>query len=301
MPSLPFVTLDVFTTERFKGNPLGLVKVPQGHDLATEQMQMIAREFNLSESVFLHEGVKGKDGVMEWKVRIFMTDAELPFAGHPTIGMACYALGTLANNASKGRLLCKAGPIEVDFDGTRAKCAIPHNVHIHKQTKFTDAEVYDLQPSLRKAGTPKAIDVVSPVKGMNFICVELPELEALAAVQLSAKTKARLDDDWNIGFIGSYFYVIMHDKDEHMEIRTRMIEGSLEDPATGSAACALSAYLSLRHKRRSTSFVIFQGVEMGRKSDIGVDIKLTESLDAVEKVELSGSAIKVMEGTIDYD
>merc|ERR1711959_594742 len=74
MPSLPFVTLDVFTTERFKGNPLGLIKVPQGQDVSSETMQTIAREFNLSESVFLYEGKIGADGVPEWRYRIFMTE-----------------------------------------------------------------------------------------------------------------------------------------------------------------------------------------------------------------------------------
>lgn len=80
---LSFVTLDVFTQERYLGNPLAVVKVPAGQDVSTEVMQTIAREFNLSETIFVHEGTKaeGSAGVVEWRVRIFLTTRELPFAG----------------------------------------------------------------------------------------------------------------------------------------------------------------------------------------------------------------------------
>ncbi|KAK5132537.1 hypothetical protein LTR08_008854 [Meristemomyces frigidus] len=301
MPSLSFVTVDVFTTERFAGNPLAVVNVPKGHVLTTEQMQRMAKEFNLSETVILHEGVTGDDGVPEWSVRIFLTDAEVPFAGHPTIGTACYALGTLAKNAGKGRLLCKAGPIDVDYEDGRAKASIPHNVHLHRDAQFNTAQLYGLQPALGDAGAPKAIDIVSPVNGMSFICAELPSLEALAAIEMSAKPKPQLDEGWDTGFVGSYFYVVLKHESGGMELRTRMIEGSFEDPATGSAACALSAFLAMKQRARTMSFTITQGVEMGRKSDIGVHVTLKESLDAVEKVELIGSAVKVMEGSIEYE
>lgn len=78
---LSFVTLDVFTQTRYAGNPLAVVRVPDGLDLPTEQMLLIAKEFNLSETLFLHDGKKGVDGVFEWRVRIFVTNGEIPFAG----------------------------------------------------------------------------------------------------------------------------------------------------------------------------------------------------------------------------
>lgn len=81
MPTLPFVTLDVFTRTRYQGNPLAVVTIPVGRDVATETMQTIAREFNLSETIFVHEGVDGEDGVREWRVRIFLVRGEVPFAG----------------------------------------------------------------------------------------------------------------------------------------------------------------------------------------------------------------------------
>ena len=131
MPQLSFATVDVFTTTRFAGNPLAIVRIPKGHEVRMEQMQTIAREFNLSETVFLHEHDHDDSRPPEWRVRIFMTDAELPFAGHPTIGTACYTLSTLAHHhASRGRLVCNAGPVELEYEHGVATASIPHNVHI---------------------------------------------------------------------------------------------------------------------------------------------------------------------------
>ncbi|KAK5115559.1 hypothetical protein LTR62_001218 [Meristemomyces frigidus] len=302
MTSLPFVTVDVFTTTRFAGNPLAIVKIPKGRDVATAQMQSIASEFNLSETVFLYENNTNDETEPEWRIRIFMVGAELPFAGHPTIGTACYALGTLANNSRHGKLHCNAGPIELEYDGEVAKASIPHNVHIHTEHEVTAEQIYHLQPAIAKSPPPQSVDLVSPVKGMNFVCVELPSLEILAQVEASGKAiTPQLDVDWNTGFIGSYFYVIDEQEGEKLTIRTRMIEKSLEDPATGAAASGLAALLALKHKLRFAKFSITQGVEMGRRSEIGVEVTLTESLDKVKKVVLSGSALKVMEGTVFCD
>ena len=82
MPDLSFVTVDVFTRTRFAGNPLAIVNIPKGHDVSDDQMQIIAREFNLSETVFLHEGTTDDEGLPEWRVRIFLTDREVPFVSH---------------------------------------------------------------------------------------------------------------------------------------------------------------------------------------------------------------------------
>lgn len=177
---------------------------------------------------------------------------------------------------------------------------------MHTQYPFTIDEVYLLQPGLRGAVKAQdAIAVVSPVKGMNFVTVELPDLESLAKVNSSAKPAPKLDevDGWNVGFSGSYWYVLLDQPgsdSRNVKLQSRMIEGSFEDPATGSAACALTCYLALRRaQHRTTHFDITQGLEMGRTSEIGVTVTLKENLKSVEKVELSGSAIKVMDGQIE--
>ncbi|KAK3706183.1 hypothetical protein LTR37_012884 [Vermiconidia calcicola] len=310
MPQLEFVTVDVFTKTRFIGNPLAIVIIPAAQDASTEQCLRIAREFNLSETIFLHEQRTGNDGVPEWRVRIFIAaPAEIPFAGHPTIGAACYALGTLFQATDKGRLICNAGPIEIEYANGVARAAIPHNYHRHSEHEFKPEEVYGThEVMIRACGKAKAIDIVSPVKGMNFIAIELPDFEALTLEDnaLGPQPKPKLDKDWDEGFSGSLFYVITnqssYSNDGVVKLRTRMIEGAFEDPATGSASCGLCALLAMNLKMsRTTRFELTQGVEMGRKSDVGVLLTLNESMDAVERIELSGSAVKVMEGRLEYE
>ncbi|KAM0719152.1 hypothetical protein Q7P37_005057 [Cladosporium fusiforme] len=300
---MPAIVLPL-TRTRFKGNPLAIVLIPAGQDPPTETLQTIAREFNLSESVFLYlNDDAAKAAVPEWRARIFMTDAELPFAGHPTIGTACYTLGSLVPGTAKGRLHLPAGTVEAEFADGVAKAAIPHNVHVHREKPFSISELEALQPQLRGKEV-RRIDTVSPVRGMNFICAELPDLEALAVVQCTGKRPAaQLDSEWNVGFCGALFYVKTGSENggKRVQVRTRMIEGVLEDPATGSAACALASFLSLEAGAKVVAYDITQGVEMGRQSDIGVAVTLNDALDAVESLVLSGSSVKVMEGRVDFD
>jgi PhzF family phenazine biosynthesis protein len=239
-----------------------------------------------------------------------MIDAELPFAGHPTIGTACYALGTLlqGGGTKTGRLQIPAGTVEANFANGVAKAAIPHNVHLHAESAFSVEMLEGLQPSLRGGGGVLRIDVMSPVRGMNFVCVELESLEVLGLVGCTGKRPtAKLDGEWDVGFVGALFYVKTGEGDGEdgrkvVRVRSRMIEGVMEDPATGSAACALGALLSLKaRERRRVVYEITQGVEMGRRSDIGMAVTLTEGLDGVEMLELSGSSVKVMEGKVECD
>jgi PhzF family phenazine biosynthesis protein len=134
---LDFVTIDVFTSEPYEGNPLAIVRIPPGTTVTQEQKQIIAREFNLSETTFLHEN---GDGAQDdtWTVDIFMTSQELPFAGHPTVGTACYVLGRTAeergirDGVMEASFRLKAGPVELRYDvGKRtAKASIPHDLYV---------------------------------------------------------------------------------------------------------------------------------------------------------------------------
>jgi PhzF family phenazine biosynthesis protein len=237
---------------------------------------------------------------------------EIEQTGHPTIGAACHALGVLAPNAplSHARLLCNAGPIEVSLEsGTGvARAAIPHNIHVHTQHALTAESVLsDFQPGLQASDiVADGVAIVSPVKGMTFALIELSSLEALGRVRLSAQASQvviQRDQDWDVGFTGSYFYFVETRGDDYHEprkpwrIRSRMVEGSIEDPATGSAACALTGFLALR-EGTSADFEITQGVEMGRKSDIGVSVTLRDDGKGVERMELSGCSVPVMDGTL---
>jgi PhzF family phenazine biosynthesis protein len=124
--SLQFTTLDVFTTAPFRGNPLAIVHVPIGADLSQAQKQLIAREFNLSESVFLHDQTSEDIQAGQARIDIFTVVAEVPFAGHPTVGTSNY-LAHYLKNRTVHTLVTRAGllPFEVHADGIQLSVA--HN------------------------------------------------------------------------------------------------------------------------------------------------------------------------------
>ncbi|KAF3033020.1 hypothetical protein E8E12_000986 [Didymella heteroderae] len=311
---LDFTTIDVFTAKPYEGNPLAIIRVPPGVSVTQEQKQRIAREFNLSESTFLHEKAPGTTED-KWTVDIFMTSQELPFAGHPTVGTACYVLSRTAEERGirdgviEAKFQLKAGPVGLRYNVAKktAKAAIPHDVHVHK-TRWSRDELFKLQPGLAAAhekGEIKAQEdfaIVSIVKGMTFVLVELESVEALAKVSLAGKSVQidGLDQGWNETFIGTYFYVRTgKSASGATQVRTRMIEGPLEDPATGSAASDLVAYLSLNEGKagETLQYELVQGVEMGRRSEISIDVVMAKD-GGIETVYLEGGAVQVMEGKL---
>ncbi|RMZ69518.1 phenazine biosynthesis [Pyrenophora seminiperda CCB06] len=346
---LEFVTLDVFTAKPYEGNPLAVVRIPNGHMLNQEQKQIIAREFNLSETTFLHEKSAATDDD-EWTVDIFMTTQELPFAGHPTVGTACYILGRTARERGfqsgtiNAKFNLKAGRVHLQYDVAemRVKAAIPHDVYVDlcvfrscnsgllregrcqtddyvllsmiqsatlsPKNRCSKDELFALYPRLAEAHQQGKIQahndfpVVSIVKGMTFVLVELDDEETLGMVTLAGRALVvdGLNQDWCKTFIGTYFFVRMGKNESGVvKLRTRMIEGALEDPATGSAASDLAAYLSLTEGGSSETlkYEIIQGVEMGRRSEILIEIDLTQS-QTISELYLEGSAVEVMEGRL---
>ena len=299
---LTFTTIDVFTRTRYEGNPLALVHVPANlnDSLTQAKKQKIAREFNLSETVFLHQLLSSAGEPV--KIDIFTPDAELPFAGHPTIGSAWYLLHHQKQPITT--LQTKAGPIPITQQpGNHVRATLPHNVHIHTQT------------------TTAPHPLVSIVKGVSFILVALPSLAALSQATQSLHPDpyetSMLDPGWQDGLIGTLFYTRTDapGSDGAAAYRTRM-HINFEDPATGSASGALAAYLALREPRERGvgpfRYVLTQGVEMGRRSEIGVEV-LRKERDGggkgvgsdegaeweVESVFLSGEAVEVMEGVLE--
>lgn len=136
---------------------------------------------------------------------------------------------------------------------------------------------------------------------MTFILIELKSLKALNGVKTTGSpvSVTGLDEEWKDTFVGTYFYVEVPGAEGVRHLRTRMIEGTLEDPATGSAASDLAAYLSIVHGKpgETLEYEITQGVEMGRKSDIHVQVAMS-SESGIEKITLGGSAVPVMEGRL---
>lgn len=143
------------------------------------------------------------------------------------------------------------------------------------------------------------MDLISPVNGMTFLAVELSSLQSLAKVAPEgAKLDLARDEGWDSGYLGSAFFVGMDHSADVSRYRTRMLDANTEDSATGSMSCALATHLALGERRRHAKFEFTQGVEMGRKSEIKVEVKLDQSLTRCEEVILSGMAVRVMEGTL---
>lgn len=305
---MDFVTVDVFTQTRFLGNPLAVVKVPHGTTLPQATKQTIAREFNYSETVFIHLPASDSNSeIPEWTIDVFLVNAEVPFAGHPTIGTAVYALSTLSCTA-RGRFICKAGPIDLFYDANSrtARAGIPFAIHRHSRP-YDISSLYALQPALQQHLHSTSqdlrsedIEVVSVVRGMTFIYVRLPSVEALGTLSLhGAGFDFQRDEGWDQGVLMSMYYVPVESDGETIKLRTRMIEGMFEDPATGSASCGLAALLALKNgvKGDVVNVEMTQAVELGRQSDIGVDVTMDDKGE-VEKIELIGSAVEVMEGRV---
>ncbi|KAM3561945.1 hypothetical protein ARSEF4850_002961 [Beauveria asiatica] len=311
---LPFETYDVFTDTPYRGNPLAVVTIPA--DLPAPptqaQKQAIAREFNLSETIFIHEPAASSSSTSR-DVDIFVTTCEIPFAGHPTIGAAVSLInGGGGGGGGVDTIVTKAGPIPVSSTGAdAARAAIPHNVHLHaKKLRDLPSSSPHLQglsavPAVRAAEMDAPI--YSIVRGMSFILIELPSLDVLAQATMSSFTgpvEELLDDGWRTGLCIRFYYVPTgasrgEDGTEVVTLRTRMIDALCEDPATGSASSALCCYLTAalgEQKAPKRRYELTQGVEMGRQSNIVVEI--TTKDNNIDAVHLSGKAVKVMKGTL---
>ncbi|KAF2107135.1 hypothetical protein BDV96DRAFT_653983 [Lophiotrema nucula] len=305
--SLPFTTLDVFTSKRYVGNPLAVIRVTTATPLTEEQKQKLATEFNLSESVFLYQ--PDKDGVAVYD--IFTPRSRISFAGHPTIGTVCY----IANHPHQWhdvlKLKTQAGIVEFTYDQATkmATVEVPQAVYTHKARLPHPLPGRETNPT-----DSDTVPLVSIVKGMAFNLVPMKTLEALGSVSAGLlpyeKVYAReyLDagSGWDVGMTGTFYYCDLGvDPDDtpgqRRLLRTRSL-GSREDPGTGSASSALCSYLALREGPEKSSgpfeFHLVQGVEMGRRCDLFVKVQRTEDGKGVEKVWLSGTAVEVMDGTV---
>ncbi|KAJ5807000.1 Phenazine biosynthesis PhzF protein [Penicillium riverlandense] len=307
--ALKFVTLDVFTSQPYKGNPLGVVFLDASVPVDQSQKLALAQEFNLSETIFVHPVNSAEKH--KRTIDIFTTICEIPFAGHPTIGAASWFLCHAEGGVSI--LGTKSGDIPISISDAASKAVsaqIAHNTHIHA-SRLPLNDLLRLHPTVAPffPNPETTFPVFSIVNGMSQVFIELPSLAALSVVTSatggelfdSSERGNYLDAGWTSGLICVYFFVrdVEDDVTKQRVIRTRMMLGSLEDPATGSSASGLAAYLTLTEGQpgQKYKYHCVQGVEMGRRSDIGVDVTLN-SEKRIEEVVLKGTAVRVSEGTI---
>jgi PhzF family phenazine biosynthesis protein len=165
-----YVTFDVFTQTPYLGNPLAIVHLPlEGAQLSQAEKQKIAREFNFSETVFLHPETSPGCRAVD----IFTRFQEIIFAGHPVIGTAHYLRQCLAGKDGKVvnrlRMIIKAGVVDVEFDDAGLAIAeVPHNLRTHKES-VSIGRILTQHPELSslESSLQPECPVISSVKGMT--------------------------------------------------------------------------------------------------------------------------------------
>lgn len=295
--------LDVFTQRPLSGNPLAIVSDSEGLDAA--QMQAIAAELNLSETVFV---LPARERGAAARLRIFTPKAELPFAGHPTIGAAVLLTApdsgtfgasedsTLVLEEEIGALRCRV----VRRGGEAAFASFDLlNLPVETGTPAPDASIAaalcldekDIgfpghRPSLFSAGLPCAL---IPVAGLATIAHARAEPSVFASVFC--------------GLESPVVYLYTKDTVEPgRAFHARMFAPSLgitEDPATGSAAAALAGVLAAfeRPADGRHTYVIEQGFEMGRPSAVTLSLEIAEG--QLSSVSIGGHAVVLAQGTLD--
>ncbi|MCB1388446.1 MAG: PhzF family phenazine biosynthesis protein [Rhodobacteraceae bacterium] len=291
---LEFETWDVFTETPFGGNPLAVVHDAGG--LADAQMQTLAREFNLPETIFV---MPPRDPAHTARVRIFLPRAELPFAGHPTIGCAICLSGLaepgpdrtvdLVLEAEAGRVPVRVwrreGRVRAEFTAPVTPFAAPGRA---------DPALCSAALGGLPLGAPGHPGPSVWQGGPHFLFIPLPDLDALAAAR-------PIEPHWSAlvaaaGVTGGWCYVRTEGG-----YRARMFapgNGIPEDPATGSASANFAAELHARGllPEGETPVALEQGVEMGRPSAIGLTAVVKDG--ALVSVRVAGSAVPISRGRI---
>jgi len=291
---------DVFTDTQFCGNQLAVL--PDAKGLSDLQMQQIAREFNFSETTFVLPAERG--GAR--RVRIFTPTQELPFAGHPNIGTAF----ALARDGAFGAI---EDTIQVVFEEGAG------DVHVMIQSRGDGALWCELEApqslSLGEQMTPQRMASIISLSaeeivlsnhpptvasvGLPFLITEVVDRGVLQKVRVEIEELRVLQAERGCPHLHIYTR-----SDDEFDIRARMfapLDGVPEDPATGSANCALAALLSHIQVEDDGDFSwrILQGVELGRPSIL--DARAEKRGGTVTRTWIGGSSVLVSTGMLDVE
>jgi trans-2,3-dihydro-3-hydroxyanthranilate isomerase len=278
MRTYRFILCDVFTDRALAGNALAVFTDGRGLDAATQQA--IAREMNLSETVFVFPPEAGGQA----KIKIYTPTAEIPFAGHPTLGTAFVLGGPLQSN--EVRLETGKGVIRVKLEREGARIVFG----------WMEQPIPEVRPFTRERELLDALGVASselPISeydnGPRHLVVILSEPEAVRALRPDLR---RLETEFPMS--------ISVAAGADNRYKTRMFApyaGVPEDPATGSAAGPLALHLAL-HGRIGFGehLLISQGAEIGRPSELHALVHGTR--EQIERVEVGGAAVVIGRGEL---
>jgi trans-2,3-dihydro-3-hydroxyanthranilate isomerase len=296
---------DVFTDRKLAGNPLAVVL--DGEGLEPEMMQAVARELNLSETVFVQ---KAENAAHAARLRIFTPAKELPFAGHPTVGTAV-ALAELEHGEDLEELdlVCmleeQIGPVRCAVRLRRGEVGFAE-FDLPRKSVRTDLQL-DRQ-RIADALSVKVTDIgfenhVASVwsAGVPFLMIPLRNLAAVQGLQFDPTLWEQAAPFAEGSLASAYVYCrggVHHQAKFHARMFSPEM-GIAEDPATGAAAAALSG--AIHHfdalPEGHHPVLIEQGVEMGRPSFIHLHLDVRE--DGISRARIGGQAIKIAEGMLD--
>jgi trans-2,3-dihydro-3-hydroxyanthranilate isomerase len=287
-----FYTLDVFTTKRYEGNPLAVFT--DGDGLSNDEMLAIAREMNLSETVFVQKPTE--DSALA-RLRIFTTQEELKLAGHPVIGtwFLLAELGVVPAQEGGVHILQQTGagvlPVEIRFkEGRPVRVTMtqkdaafrPVKIPVKKLAAALGLTAKDFAAGLQ----PEYVST-----GVFNLMVPLRNQASLARIAMNTTELGKL-----LGKNATMAYCFVVNGADKASARGMLPWGLYEDAATGSAAGSLGAYLVKYGKLAAGhTLSILQGAEMGRPSNIEVEV--TQNKKKLTP-RVSGAAVRVLEGSI---
>jgi trans-2,3-dihydro-3-hydroxyanthranilate isomerase len=296
-----FYTADVFTDRIFGGNQLAVF--PEAAGLSDRQMQSIAKEFNLSETVFVFPP---ESPANTKRLRIFTPGEEVPFAGHPTVGTGhiLASIGAVETREGKNRVIFEenVGPVPVDIlmqEGSPVFCTLTAAKLPERGPEPPSASVIASVLSLDDSDLLSGQDQPETFScGLPFLFVPVRDRAALNRISLNQHLwTSHLRDAW-----ANAVFVFCYDPElPGSDIRARMFApgfGIAEDSATGSAASALAGYLAARDSRQVglLQWVIEQGFEMGRPSLLFLEAE--KERGRLVEVRVGGSSVLVSQGTL---
>jgi trans-2,3-dihydro-3-hydroxyanthranilate isomerase len=288
---LPFVQLDVFSSQPFEGNPLAVFLDGQG--LSDQEMQALAREMNLSETTFVlprESSVERERGV---RVRIFTVQEELPFAGHPTLGTAFQLRGS--TGAHEIVLDLNVGKVPVQFEEKPGQPVFGEMTQVNPEFgEQHDREAVARASGLRDGDIDPSLPIQTVSTGVPFTIVPLRGLD----IMRNLRVDMRGSEEYLERSGGKFFYFVSRQTvDPSTRLHARMMFYNGEDPATGSAAgCAAAWMVAHGVAQPEERVLIEQGVEMKRPSRIFV--RASRRDDRVVNVRVGGNVVEVLRGEV---
>jgi len=283
---LKFWYIDVFSSEKFKGNPAAVFF--EADNVSSETMQKIANELNLSETVFLQQPQSSK---ADYKARIFTPKKELPFAGHPTIAAAFAFKKFYGNSAEKLLQECGAGLIEI----TQQNSVLT--------VKQNDPEFGEILLSKKEAALMFGV-AESDISSTNFMKIYtgiwwgvfyLASSEAVSCATPNYQKIIELSQKENL--VGVQIFAKTN-KVPEIHLRTfAPICGVYEDPVCGSGNGCVASYIAKHNILTNSSYTVSQGKEVGREGRVYASFNRDK--DIITNIKIGGEAVKVLEGSLE--